>query len=324
MAELPVTLALGAPEHGVTRYALEVADWVGGLVALDPADLAPRSRVHLHVTDRVLADSPEAAAEVVRALGDRHRLSVTLHDVPQPTDGTAFERRAACYRAAVAAAEGWAVSSQHERAGVERWCDPGTPGTVVPLPVIPFEQVGDPAPGGAPSVGVFGFVYPGKGHAEAVDALAALAAPAALHVLGAAAPGHEADLDALVRDGRARSVPVHVSGRVPEAEVPAALRRVTVPVVGHRNVSASGSLNSWLAAGRRPLVRDGAYAREMAALRPGTLALYTDDELVDALAEALADPASTWLAPGTSVRPGPADVASAYRAWWDGLEERGA
>lgn len=329
--DLPVTLALGEETHGVTRFALEVARWSGAPVTRRTADLRPGGRVHLHVTDRVLGRSPEAAALAARELGTRHDLTVTLHDVPQRTDGDAFLRRVECYRAVLAVATGWAVSSHHERALVERWCHPRTPGHVVPLPVVPLGGAAAPVvPSPAPrSVGVFGFVYPGKGHAEALAAIAALPSsptlgPVELRVLGAAAAGHAADLEALVRRGRALGVPVRVTGRVPEHGVAAALRDVTVPVVAHRNVSASGSQNSWIAAGRRPLVRDGAYAREMADLRPGTTTLVTDAGLASAVAAALADPASTWLPAGVDVTPGPAEVAEAYRRWWRGVAEAAA
>ena len=337
VGDLPVTLALGDEAHGVTRFALEVARWTDAPVARTAEDLPPGSRVHLHVTDRVLGRDPAAAARAAEALGRRHDLTVTLHDVPQPTDGDAFLRRVECYRAVLGAATGWVVSSHHERVLVERWCHPRSAGHVVPLPVVPLPVVprsGVPVEGaatGALSVGVFGFVYPGKGHAEALAAIAALPpaltatlGPVELRVLGAAAAGHAADLDALVRRGRDLGVRVRVTGRVPEAEVAAALRDVTVPVVAHRNVSASGSQNSWIAAGRRPLVRDGVYAREMAGLRPGTTTPFTDADLATAVGAALEDPATTWLTAGASLGPGPAEVAAAYRRWWRGVAEEAA
>ncbi len=321
-SDVPVSLLLGDPGHGVARYAGQVAEWAGAATATDAARLDAGRRVHLHLTDRVVADSPEAAADVVEALAGRVRLTVTLHDVPQPTDGASFERRVDCYRRVVAAADGWATNSAHEHAQVVRWCAPDHDGAVVPLPVVPF-------PAGSsrvvlpeePSdvVGVFGFFYPGKGHAEVLEALEALRASgraARLGVLGAPAPGHRRDLEDLVDQARRRGVPVDVTGSIPEADLPAALRSVAAAVVGHRNVSASGSLNSWLAAGRRPLVRTGSYAREMADLRPGSVSLFDDDDLTDALARALDDPASTWLPPDADLRPGPAETAEAYVAWW--------
>lgn len=332
LGSTPVHLVLGPPAHGVTRYAAQLADWSDAPVRRAVAEVVPGERVHLHLTDRVVAATPAAAADVVADLAARARLTVTLHDVPQPTDGSAFERRAAAYRRVVAVAEGWVVSSAHERGAVERWCDPPTPGGVVPLPVVPLAHDstdGDaPAtdPAAAPAVGVFGFVYPGKGHAEVLAAVAGLRAAGrdvGAVFLGAPATGHEDDLAGLVRRADELGVPLTVTGAVPEEGLAAALRSVAAAVVGHRNVSASGSLNSWLAAGRRPLVRDGSYAREMAALRPGTLTTYRDEDLADALATALDaapdDPASTWLGPGADLRPGPAEVVAAYRAWWAGV-----
>ena len=107
---------------------------------------------------------------------------------------------------------------------------------------------------------------------------------------------------------------------MPEHDVSRVLRRVGVPVAAHRNVSASGSMNSWIAAGRRPLVRDSAYAREMADLRPGTIILFDDATLVPTIAAALREPDSTWLAPGTDVGPRLEQTATAYRAWWAAVD----
>lgn len=320
-AGVPVHLVLGSPGHGVTRYAGQVASWVGAPVRTAVADVRPGERVHLHLSDRVVADDLDAAAEAVERLAARTRLTVTLHDVPQPTDGDAFRRRAACYHRIVAAVDGWVTSSVHERRAVERWCAPPSPGGVVPLPVIPAVGATSPRPrpGRRPTLGVFGFVYPGKGHVEALDAAARLRGAGrdvGVVFLGAPARGHEDDLRALGRRAGRLGVPLRVTGAVPEEDVAGALRSVTVPVVGHRNVSASGSLNSWLAAGRRPLVREGAYAREMAQLRPGTVDLYRDEDLAEAVAAALDAPAGRWLPVGVDLRPGPAEVADRYRAWW--------
>ncbi|MDF9714649.1 hypothetical protein [Nocardioides sp. ChNu-99] len=333
----PTHLVLGPPGHGVTRYARDVARWVGARVVTDAAQLDAGERVHLHFTDRVVAPDLDGAAREVEALAARVRLTVTLHDVPQPTDGRAFERRAECYRRVVAAVDGWATNSRHERASVERWCAPPTAGAVVPLPVVPLPGEAVAAPGPATGqvaeaarggeVAVFGFVYPGKGHAEVLEAVAALRAAgreAAAAFLGAPAPGHADDLDALVRRAATLGVPLRVTGSVPDADLATALRGVAVAVVGHRNVSASASLASWLAAGRRPLVRDGVYARETAQLRPGTVVSYTDDDLVAVLAVALDDPASTWLPDGADLRPGPDEVGAAYRSWWARLSAEAA
>jgi hypothetical protein len=317
----PHHLLLGSEAHGVTRYAGEVAGAAGAPVVRDVRELAVGVATHLHVTDRLLDRDPAVAAAAVESLARRVRLTVTLHDVPQPTDGPGFHARAAAYGRMVRASHAWATNSWHEHALVDRWCAADARGAVIPLPVF---RSADPATGAprtpaAAVVGVFGFVYPGKGHQQVARAVAALrraGSMARVRVLGGAAPGHDDEVEALLSSSRARGVPVDVTGRVPEAEVHRALRGVTVPVVAHRNVSASGSLNSWIAAGRRPLVRDGAYAREMAALRPGTITLFDDATLVPRLAGALHRPASTWTREDADLGPGLEDTAAAYRAWW--------
>jgi hypothetical protein len=298
-----------------------VARAAGAPVVRDAAQLDTGASVHLHLTDRLLGRDPEAAAAAVESLARRVRLTLTLHDVPQPTAGPVFGARAAASGRFVRASHAWATNSWHEHALVGRWCDAEARGTVIPLPVFPTAapEVDHDRVATAPVLGVFGFVYPGKGHRQVVRAAAALrraGTAARVRVLGGAAPGHADEVEGLLRTSRARGVPVEVTGRVPEADLDRALRRVTVPVVAHRNVSASGSLNSWIAAGRRPLVRDSAYAREMAALRPGTLTLVDDATLVPSLERALLQPATTWTAPGIDLGPRLEETAAAYRAWW--------
>lgn len=322
---VPHHLLLGPDTHGVTRYAGEVAEAAGAPVVRDPGDLDAGAAVHLHLTDRLLGREPGQAADVVEDLARRVRLTVTLHDVPQPSDGPVFAARSAAYGRIVRASHAWATNSWHEHALVDRWSAVGASGTVIPLPVFVGPHVPRPrgsAPVAEPVLGVFGFVYPGKGHQQVLRAAAALRRAGTLarvRVLGGAAPGHADELEALVRNGRARGVPVEVTGRVAERDLGDALRGVTVAVCAHRNVSASGSLNSWIAAGRRPLVRDGAYTREMAALRPGTTTLFDDATLVPRLREVLARPPATWTAPGADLGPRLPDVADAYRAWWSSV-----
>ena len=108
--------------------------------------------------------------------------------------------------------------------------------------------------------------------------------------------------------------PLTVTGFVPDGELAARLRAASVPLAPHRAVSASGSIGSWLAAGRRPLVPDVPYTREFAERCPGALVLY--DELAPALAAALADQASTWLPPGTPTGADLVATVAAYRRFW--------
>lgn len=324
-AEVPQHLLLGPDTHGVTRYAGEVAEAAGAPVVRDSRSLEPGAAVHVHLTDRLLGRDPASAAAAVEDLARRVRLTVTLHDVPQPTDGPVFAARAEAYGRIVRATRAWATNSWHEHELVDRWSAAGARGTVIPLPVHAGALVPRPRSSRStevPVLGVFGFVYPGKGHQQVVRAAAALRRGGdlvAVCVLGGAAPGHADEVAALVQRAHARGVPVEVTGRVPEAGLVRALRDVTVPVAAHRNVSASGSLNSWIAAGRRPLVRDGAYAREMAELRPGTATLFDDATLVPRLRDALRRPASTWTASDADLGPRLADTAAAYRAWWSSV-----
>ncbi len=321
----PDHLLVGPDTHGVTRYAREVAAAAGAPVVRDAGRLVPGSVVHVHVTDRLFSRTPADAAEALEALARRVRLTVTLHDVPQPTDGPVFGARAEAYGRIVRASHAWATNSWHEHALVDRWSAAGATGTVIPLHVP--DTGGDAsrvhAADTEPVLGVFGYVYPGKGHRQVVRAAAALRradVPVGVRVLGGAAPGHDDEVEVLLATSRARGVPVEVTGRVPEADVTRVLRQVGVPVLAHRNVSASASMNSWIAAGRRPLVRDSPYAREMAALRPGTIVLFDDASLVPTLDAALRDPGSTWLDPNTDVGPRLEQTATAYRAWWAAVD----
>ncbi|MET4052777.1 glycosyltransferase involved in cell wall biosynthesis [Frigoribacterium sp. PvP054] len=309
-----------------------------------PADPAPVDvvvpRAHLQFTDRLWGPSPAAAADVVEHLADGTALTVTLHDLPQPSDGERnLRRRGEAYARVVAVARGVVVNSEHERALLRETIGFEGPVEVIPLPVDPHPlPAGRPEPDG--DVAVVGFFYPGKGHAEVVAAVAGLAAgrPAAeagrvgddatrpvadvtgVVALGRASPGHEGELRQLVDEAAALGVPFGATGYLDDATLLDRARRASVPVAAHQHVSASGSIATWVAAGRRPLVPDTRYSREMATLRPGTLTLYPEGGLATAIAAALADPASTWLDEDAVTRPGLDEVADAYAALWtDGV-----
>lgn len=322
----PPALAVTADgRHGVTVAARDLAaavETATGLHLTVAADTLlgdrPPERVHLHFTDRLWAGSPADAAAVVERIAARTALTVTLHDVPQASDGPRNQpRRTDCYARVAHAARGVVVNSRHEAAHLaEAGITPRTLG-VVPLPVAPAPA--GPRPGaGSPDVAVLGFFYPGKGHDDVVAAVAALDDRPRVTVLGGPSAGHEADLRDFTTRAATQGVTVGVTGFVPEEDLIARCRAVTVPVVAHRHFSASGSLATWIAAGRRPLAVDGRYTREMAALRPGTVRLVTPGDLTTAVAAALADPDSTWLAPGAVTRPHLDDTAAAYLRWWAG------
>jgi hypothetical protein len=311
-------------QHGVAAYARDVADAVAdagspGLAVLrSSVDALPAGTpLHLQFTDRLWAGSPEDAAESVRRLGAQHPLSVTLHDVPQESDGPRnLPRRIACYQLVAQTATGIVCNSGHEAALLRELGVTTAPVEVIPLPV---DLVDGNAPARAVrendgSVGVLGFFYPGKGHAEALRA-AIDSGIGTLTVLGRASDGHAADLEAFVGEAAASGVEVEVTGYLDDGELLARCRRVGVPVVAHRHVSASGSLGTWIAAGRRPVATANRYIDEMAVLRPGTVTVAQPDALAAAVAEAARENASTWL-DAASVPHGRRDVAAAHLDWW--------
>lgn len=318
-------LVVGPHEHGVTRLALSLArgaDVVRVPTAVGPDDLGSLraqvagGRTHAHVTDRLFGRSPEQAQAVLTSLAEVTALSVTLHDLPQPSDGPqSMPRRAACYACVARASRRVVVSSEHERALLADCLGPGAAPpdiAVVPLPIDaePMASSARPGPADPPDVALLGFVYPGKGHLEVLEALGAIRPDVGVLVLGRASEGHEDLLDELA--GRARELGRRwcVTGYLPDAELVQRLRAVAVPVAAHRHLSASGSIGSWLAAGRRPLVPRSRYVDELAQRLPGALTVY--DDLPAALRRAVADPSSTWLAPGTPLGPSTADVARRY------------
>ncbi|MFJ6678311.1 hypothetical protein ACIQLK_04180 [Microbacterium sp. NPDC091382] len=337
----PLLLVLGPQGHGVTRYGddvavavtaarpdattVRVADVDTGDRELEGMDAA--TRVHLHATDRLFGSRPEDAAEVVERWARRCRLTLTLHDVPQPSDGTMFDRRRAAYARMIAASDRVVVNSRHEQRLLEEFL-PGTAGahaialgarTGIP-PVTPVAADRDLR------VLIAGFFYPGKGHRPAVLAAARAAealrksgeAPemVAVRVIGAPSRGHEADVEQLREEAVALGVALEVTGFLSDAAFARELAAPGIPLAAHEHVSASRSMLDWVEAGRRPLVVDSRYAAEMDELRPGTLARYTAEDLADRLVEAWRDPASTRLAARASLAPTLQDVAAAYLDWW--------
>ena len=312
--------APGPPRRGVVRHAEAVARLVAahGVVAVTgAADLA-----HAQFTDALYGpDVARAAAgfEAWAATAPRP-LVVTLHDVPgADPDPARDDRRGHGYARVAAAADAVVVSSAHEAANLER--STGHRAEVIALPV---ERL---PPGGArpdwadrPTLAVLGFVYPGKGHAEAVTAAARLPVPPLVVALGAVADGHGALLAELRALAAGAGVELRVTGSLSDADLAAAAGAATVPLAPARRVSASGSLGTWLGCGRRPVTARGPYTAELAAARPGALWLYdadldTDDAegesgLDAAVAAALADPAATRV---PAVR-GPAPDVGALHA----------
>lgn len=311
-------VVVGPERHGVTRHALDLLAQPG-LAEHDVArieqvdgvedarrrlaDLGDAALVHLHLTDHLLAPTAPECADVVVELAERRPVSLTLHDLPQVADGPGrYERRRDAYARMAAASRGVVVASRHEadllRAACEATALPCPPVEVVPLPMIigPLTRpVGDT--GARRDLVVFGYVYPGKGHLDALAALADLPDDVGFTALGQVSPGHDALVGELQRRAAELGRRLDVTGYVSEDELPTRLAAAAVPVAPHRHISASGSINSWLAVGRRPLVPTGTYTDELDARVPGAVLRYgpgTDlPDLADAARAALDHPALT-------------------------------
>ncbi|NQX13267.1 hypothetical protein HQQ80_16700 [Microbacteriaceae bacterium VKM Ac-2855] len=309
---LPVTLLLGPSAHGVVRYARELSA-AGGLPVGDDGE-----RMHVHVTDRALAATPADAAARIEALAERAPLTVTLHDVPQESDGERnLRRRGDAYRRIAAAARGVAVSSEHEKALVAEHL--GIDTVVIPLGVRRSRAPESEPPRPRADVLLAGFVYPGKGHEDAIVAASVLSARlgeiVTVRALGGVSDGHADEAERLGRLAESLGVGFVVTGFLDDAEYTTRLRGDGIPLIAHRHISASRSLLDWIDEGRRPLVIASPYVEETARLRPGTVTPYRS--LPDALEAAWREPASTVLPTGAPLGPTLADSAAQYRRWWN-------
>lgn len=312
-------LVVGPSEHGVRRYAARLAEVsAAGTRRVDLPDAGmPVSltgdRVLCHFTDRIFGtDARSAAHRFARCCAGAQRLTVVLHDIPQASDGAGRSVRTQGYLAVCELADEVVVNSAHEalllramsRCRGEVWADALAARThVVPLPVPDPPTMSEVVSGqgrhGPPVVATLGFIYPGKGLEEVIDAAADLAPTPRVVNLGRASPGHEDLVEQLTERARQRGVSWSSTGWLSDAELARWTRTVAVPVAAHRHLSASGSINTWLAAGRRPLVTPSRYTREMAARMPGSMHLA--DDLGAAIGSALDDPATTWLTSGQPV-----------------------
>jgi glycosyltransferase involved in cell wall biosynthesis len=335
----PAQLVIGPPRHGVTEYAEDLARAVlrrdpnVEILRFDTVDralaaLGPRRRVHAHVTDALFGADLEAAATAVERLTAAHAVSMTLHDVPQLSDGVVnLPRRAAAYRRFAAGGVGVAVASRHEAALLREHVSPGLVPAVLPLGTRLAHPPRTEASAGSGELEILiaGYVYPGKGHDDVLEAAAELvvrgAGPVRLTVLGGSVSGHEGEAERLAARATSAGVRLEITGYLDRVAYAARLARAGVPVVAHQHYSASRSLLDWAEAGRRALVVSSRYPDEMDALRPGTILLAAREPrlLADAIERAAADPASTRLSPDVRLAPTLDDVADASISWWRSL-----
>lgn len=263
-------LIVGPAGHGVTEYALGLARATNAASVIREETFGsaplPEGPIHVTFTDHLFGDTAET---LLARLGDRP-FSVSLHDIPQPEEGKGrYARRAEIYRTLASAADVAVVNSEHEAQFFP--ADAPAPAVIrLPIPVIhsPFA----PEDG---TVGVLGFLYPGKGHEDLIAALP----EATLRFLGAVSAGHEEWADHLVASARN----VELTGWLTDDELAREIGRIAVPVCPHRHFSASGSLMTWLGAGRKVLVTDSDYAREIDAWLPGRVTLVEEGGWRDAV-----------------------------------------
>lgn len=340
---LELAAAAGSP---VLRF--DDAAELDAALATDREGVSPLpGAIHVAFTD-ALFGGPAEAPRRIRELARGRRLWLGLHDVPQEGEGAErLARRRACYAAACdggipgdGAIEGTVVNSDHEKRCLAAAGVADSP-VVIPLPIPDMRETDshgtDPnghrgttagigrgaavdAPGAAiggtdiPVIGVFGFLYPGKGVEDVIDAAAALTVPVEVVNIGGVSDGHGHMVDDLAARARDAGLGFRVTGHIADRDLPGALAAVDVPVTAHRHISASGSLNSWLGVGRRPIAVAGDYVAETAARWPGHLHVVDRGNLAGAIADALADPASTWA--DAPVEWSWADVAAAHREAW--------
>jgi len=282
----------GAQATGTRRLHLPDAASVERLAQVCRA-LRP-AVCHFHFTDQLYGTEPGSAAarfrSLVEATGDAISV-VTVHDVPSGHgDGDGLRR--AAYRDVAERSDAVIASSRHEASRL------GDIAAVVPTVIPHFVEL-RPRRGVVSrrvSVGVLGYLYPGKGHEDVLASMSERASVAVV-AIGGPAPRHPTLADDLQRFARSVDAHLEILGWVGEDRLDRHLSDVTVPVVANEDISASGSLATWLGAHRRPLVRSGPYALEVAERAPGCLTLYDADDpgaLTAAISDALRSPSTTW------------------------------
>jgi glycosyltransferase involved in cell wall biosynthesis len=303
---------VGDQHHGVRRFGWVVAEAARRQVVVqhqagaEPEALAGAvaigrpAAVFFQFTDKLWgSDACAAAASFERAVAavEDAVTVVTLHDCPPAGPiGLRDRMRRHAYRRVASAVDVALVCSHHEAARLR--AAGGVDPVVVPhfvehRPARPTRGV----PAGRRRVVVLGFLYPGKGHHDVLQAVGRLGPGVEVIALGGPAPGHHDLVQDLQRAARRTGTGLSITGWVPERDLEGWLGRIEVPVVANVDPSASGSLATWIAAGRRPIVRAGAYADEWDEVAPETTWRWAGDdptELAELVSGLLAEPDRTW------------------------------
>lgn len=303
--QTPTHLIVGPSSHGVTRYARELADACGGPVIREESFGSGElpGFVHVTFTDHLFGPSPDAAVDALLARIGENQLSLSFHDIPQPEEGAdRYARRAGAYerlaRAAIGSGGVAVVNSEHEAAFFG-----DIPVDVIRLPIPVIDSPYEPEPG---TVGILGFLYPGKGHEDIIDALHG--SDYRLRFLGSVSEGHEEWAQGLADHA-------DITGWLSDADLDAEMGRIQVPVCAHKHFSASGSLMTWLGAGRHVLASDSTYTREIDTWLPGRITRVADGQWRTAIDAFAASPPPPLDPPHY----GWSDVAAQWAELWAAL-----
>lgn len=314
-------LHLGPEGSGVRRYGRIVADAAraAGLAVTEvdlPADggiraLAAAARA-LAGCDVVqvqwkLADWGGVRRAVLRVttflLLCRRPLVVTLHDVyPRRTFAERWLAPAAiCVRLLARRARALVVHDAEEERRLGTFLRTRrvrvVPHFVETLPTLPGRAAAKAELGlaGRRIVTLQGYMTRRKGHALVIEALRSLPEDVTAIFAGATIAGRDARADELRALAAERGVAARVvfTGWVPEARLHTILAATDVALAPYQEMSASGSLSTWIASGR-PIVASGLpQMRAYAGLAPGALRIAdpcTPAMIAAAVGALLADP----------------------------------
>ena len=237
------SVVIGPAEHGVVRHAVQLAHAAGVRRAAAPRHVddgaagSARRRCTTG-TSPTGCSAPcveEATARLLGAMTARRRSPRRQPARRAGGDGRRARRPAGrgvpASRRDSPTRSSWPVTTSGPAWPERARADPST-SSPCPSSRPTRPPVAGPV---ARSVAVLGFVYPGKGHADVLEAAADLPADVDVVVIGRASDGHEDLLDDLRRiAGRQRRRFV-VTGYLSDAAVDVQLRRAGVPVVPARD-----------------------------------------------------------------------------------------